>query len=112
MGTKSERRTDQRQGFVTPALIKIRGGESESKLRMNTRDISSSGLFLQGSSQIEVGTEMEVSLEIPLELLRNVKSRTASLTLNGEVVRVSGDGIAISFTEDRVPGILRPVDKS
>ena len=55
---------------------------------------------MDGTASVQTGTEMEVSLEIPLEKLRNVTSRVAKVKLHGVVVRVSEKGMALSFRDD------------
>jgi DNA-binding CsgD family transcriptional regulator len=97
----SEQRNAKRYRLEMPAEIRIRDSESEAEVSFNlkTKDISSSGVCLDGPSGVEEGTEMEVSLEIPLAKLRNVTSRVAKVQLNGVVVRVSEKGMALSFRD-------------
>jgi len=96
-----EKRVSERHGFEMPAEIRLKdeSADAEVYLNLKTRDISSSGAFLEGPAAVEVGTEMKISLEIPLEKLRNVNSRIAQVTLNGAVVRVSDRGFALSFDD-------------
>ncbi len=84
-----------------PAELKVRDSREDAEItfHLNTGDISSSGACMVGSATVEIGTEMEVSLEIPLEKLRNVTSRVAKVMLNGVVVRVSEKGLALSFRD-------------
>ena len=101
MSKVTEKRISERHGLEMPAEIRITdtSADAEVCLNLKTKDISSSGAFLKGPAAVEVGTEMKISLEIPLEKLRNVTSRVAHVTLNGAVVRVSDRGFALSFDD-------------
>ncbi len=114
MGKNSERRVEPRYGVEIPAQIRLKDNIKPDVISFNTKtkDISSSGAFLEGSILVEVGNEMEIRLEIPLQMLRNVTSRSARLTLSGEVVRVSGQGFALLFKESHNLDLLEIGNKS
>ncbi len=97
----SEKRNAVRYRLEMPAELKVRDSREDAEIRfnLNTGDISSSGACMVGVAAVEIGTEMEVSLEIPLEKLRNVTSRVAKVMLSGVVVRVSETGMALSFRD-------------
>ena len=97
----SEQRNAIRYRLEMPAELKVRDSREDAEIifNLNTGDISSSGACMVGSAAVEIGTEMEVNLEIPLEKLRNVTSRVAKVMLSGVVVRVSEKGMALSFRD-------------
>lgn len=98
----TERRGSRRYGLEMPARLSFKDNsqDAEVSLSLKTGDVSSSGACLKGSVPVEVGTEMEIRLEIPLEKLRNVTSRAARVMLTGVVVRVSGESMALSFKDE------------
>ena len=99
----SEQRKAKRYRLEMPAELRFKdeGADAEVSFNLKTRDISSSGACTVSSDRVEVGAEMEVSLEIPLEKLRYVTNRVAKVKLNGVVVRISEKGMALSFGEQR-----------
>ncbi len=113
----TERRAACRYGLEMPARLSFRDNsqEAEVSFSLKTGDVSSSGACLKGSVPVEVGTEMEIRLEIPLDKLRNVTSRAARVMLSGVVVRVSGESMALSFRDEedsREPGTGRNQDRA
>lgn len=99
MAKVSEQRNAKRYRLEMPAELRFKDTRADAEVSFNlkTRDISSSGVSTDRSAPVEVGAEMEISLEIPLEKLRNVTNRVAKVKLNGVVVRISGSGMALSF---------------
>ena len=96
-----EQRKAKRYRLEMPAELRFKdeGADAEVSINLKTRDISSSGACTIRSDRVEVGAEMEISLEIPLEKLRYVTNRVAKVKLNGVVVRISKSDMALSFGE-------------
>jgi len=87
---EKERRTEVRERITLPVLL-AGGGAGW------TRDLSSSGIFLEAHGHWEVGDRIELSVELELE------TRKIRLDCEGEVVRVEagaeGQGIGLRMLQ-------------
>jgi|SRR5450755_628617 PilZ domain len=70
MNTNQDRRTSPRIAATIPVRLKTAAGETESA---NTRDLSTNGLFLYTNRQLTKGTELELVLILPPELMWGVR---------------------------------------
>ena len=92
-----ERRQLERFDMELPAEIIKNGGDETEIIQLLTRDVSSGGAFLQTDAPLPVGTKVKMSLVLPLEQLRNIKSNKASIRVSGAVIRNTENGMAICF---------------
>ena len=95
----SEKRGSPRTSLAVPAELTFRNQENDSEVsfQVETRDVSATGICCDGAVPVEVGTEMQINLQIPLEKLRAVTDRIAQVELDGVVVRISGGKMALHF---------------
>ena len=96
----SEKRSNARYELELPISLKINYPVSSSPLRVNTENISSSGVLISTDLPLKVGTKLEIDLDIPLDAMRGVKGDKAKVALRGRVVRVSGESAALEFSEE------------
>jgi hypothetical protein len=84
-----ERRRDARVTFRTFAKLSYPAGRVFDECE--TKDVSVSGVFVEGVSGVEQGEKCDVEFHL--------NGRTSSLVLEmaGETVRVQGDGVALQF---------------
>ncbi len=95
------KRVSERFNLELPVNLKVNNPvEPRAKLKLKTRNISSTGALVSTDMPLAVGTTLEIDIDIPLEALRAMKGDKAKVALKGEVVRVSGRGTALSFDKD------------
>jgi len=94
------KRKMERFSLELPARISVASGEKEAaSLDARTSDVSAGGAFFHTDQPYPVGTEMQVDLVLPLDELKRLEGKRASIKLKGAVVRIVDDGMAISFEE-------------
>ncbi len=93
------KRAVERFELEIPVQLKFVGEEIGSQGTMNfrSRDISSTGALINPATGLEVGTVMELNLDIPLGYLGQGGGRRARVSVRGRVVRCSERGAAFSF---------------
>ena len=95
------KRKMERFSLELPAKISVVGNRDEpTSLEATTSDVSAGGAFFHTDQPYPVGTEMRVDLVIPLDELKKLQGKRASIKLKGAVIRISEDGMAISFEEE------------
>ncbi len=88
----------ERLPLELPARIFVGGERQEADfLDAVTSDISAGGAFFHTDTPLPVGTEMYVDLILPLDELKKIKGKKASIKVKGAVVRTGVGGMAISF---------------
>ena len=65
-------------------------------LTMQTRDISSNGVYLLTETPLPVGTKVKVDMILSLEELKKLGGK-ALIKTSGEVLRAESSGMAIGF---------------
>ena len=96
-----------------PLEVNIRIGpafecDPEEQECYQTINVSAGGALLRTSKPLPVGTELTIELELPLEVIQNMLTKRAKIMLNGSVVRLEDDGMAVSF--DRKYSVSPVVD--
>jgi hypothetical protein len=89
----SDKRRAQRFPMALSVAVKVdeAGGEKAVK----TKDISSSGVFLEFAAPIDIGSSLEFVLTLPAEI---TKGQAVRVKCRGKVVRIEkqhGDGTVI-----------------
>ena len=72
-------------------------GEGADCLDAVTCDICAGGAFFYTDTPLPVGTKMDVDLILPLDELKKIKGKRASIKVKGAVIRTGESGMAISF---------------
>ena len=94
------KRKMERFSLGLPAKISVVGEKDEQvPLEAITSDISAGGAFFHTERPLPVGTEMQVDLILPLGELKKLKGKRASIKVKGAVIRITKDGMAISFED-------------
>jgi hypothetical protein len=86
MNTNIDRRSGKRVAARVPVRVK---GAASVELSAETRDISSNGVFLYTQSRLTEGSELELILILPPELMSGKKSWVCC---HAEVLRVEERG--------------------
>ena len=86
MDNRSERRSQKRIPALVP--VSIRSGSNRAA-QGETRDISTSGIFLYTTSKLVEGSAIEMVLMLPAELTQGEKRW---ICCQAEVIRVEGSG--------------------
>ncbi len=73
---------------------------AEKDFKFNTSDISSGGAFFNTDKPLPVGTELRLDMVLPLDKLKKLKGKQAKIEVSGAVVRITQEGMAISFKKD------------
>ncbi len=97
----NNKRGSERFNLELPVNLRVNDpGVAKAKLKLKTRNISSTGALISTDLPLAVGTTLEIDIDIPLEALKAIKGDKAKVALKGEVVRVSGRGTALAFGTD------------
>ncbi len=85
-------------------------GDQEASHAFQTRNISSTGGYFQNEKALPLSSLVEIDLVLPLDQLKELSGNRAWIKLSGQVVRVEGNGMGVSFDEEYeiVPLDLRP----
>jgi len=96
------KRKMERFSLELPARIlvvdEVKKEEPES-LECLTCDISAGGAYFHTDQPLPVGTEMHIDLVLPLDELKKIEGKKASIKVKGAVVRIGEKGMAICFDE-------------
>jgi len=91
----------ERFSLELPARISVVDEKEEAaSVDATTSDVSAGGAFFHTDQPYPVGTEMQVDLVLPLDELKKLAGKRASIKLKGAVVRIGDNGMAISFEDD------------
>jgi c-di-GMP-binding flagellar brake protein YcgR len=95
-----ERRKLERFDLNAPARIQVEleSGRKE-ELNLTTKDVSSGGAFLYSEERVPEGANVKLEFLISMEALRSLvgEKGRVKVKVNGKVIRVDEDGIAIRF---------------
>ena len=102
MATGADKRRTQRFPIALPVNLRLteKGGAETS---VKTRDISSSGVYLEFASPMDIGSSLEFVLTLPAEITKGQAVRVKCL---GKVIRVdkgltSESSVGVAATIDR-----------
>jgi len=97
----ANKRGSERFNLELPVNLRVNDPvEKTARIKLKTENISSTGALISADLPLEVGTTLEIDIDIPLEALRTLKGDKAKVALKGEVVRISGRGTALAFGKD------------
>jgi c-di-GMP-binding flagellar brake protein YcgR len=97
----SERRAQKRTQVQVPVRVRPKSLDP-IELSAQTRDLSSSGVFLYSDSAIEPGTKLELIVMLPRELGIGTGGWTLCQASVVRVEKADGKGIGIAATFDRI----------
>ena len=101
MKNVADKRKNERFNLAVPLNLKVNNRSIEKdNFKFKTKDISSSGAFVPASMPLDEGTTIEIDIDIPLDTLKEIKGNSAKVSLKGHVIRISGQGVALSFNQD------------
>jgi hypothetical protein len=93
-----ERRSLERYELQASTEIALMASTGEVVLpHLLTRDISSSGAFVLTRVQLPVGSDVRVRFVLHSRSAGGKPQRKARVNVNGQVVRMDSDGVAIRF---------------
>lgn len=96
----AEKRRAQRFPLALPVAIRL--PEDNEQTTVRTKDISSTGVYIEFNTPLEVGSSLEFVLTLPAEI---TKGRTVRVKCKGKVVRVDqtspGNGVGVAATIER-----------
>ena len=93
----AENRSLERFDFGLEAFVSVSNdSDKPDSLAMQTRDISSSGVYLLTETSLPVGTKVKVDMILSLDELKKLGGK-ALIKTSGEVLRTESGGMAISF---------------
>lgn len=98
----ADKRRAQRFPMALPVAVKLNelgGGETAVK----TKDISSSGVYLEFGTPVDVGSSLEFVLTLPAEI---TKGQSVRVKCRGKVVRVEKHG-----TDGMVVGAAATIER-
>lgn len=105
----TERRLVQRYELSLPVLVCVSRPKPPQFYTAHLRDISTAGVYFRADQSLPVGTELELTLSLPVEVTRGFK---VLVRASGKVVRLdepAGDkqGFGVAAVIERYD-IIRP----
>ncbi len=99
----NDKRRAQRFPMALPVKLKVEELDGAEFEAIQTRDVSSGGIYFEYESHLEVGTSLEFVLTLPGEI---TKGSSVRIRCMGKVVRVDktseqGDHVGIAATIER-----------
>ena len=95
----AEKRRAQRFPITLPVAVRL--SQESPPASVQTKDISSSGVYLEFSTPMDVGSALEFILALPPEI---TQGQAVRVRCKGKVVRVDhsrADGIGVAATIER-----------
>ena len=101
MANGADKRRSQRFPIALPVDLRLKE-EGSAETPVKTRDISSSGVYLEFSTPLDLGSSLEFVLTLPAEITKGQAVRVKCL---GKVIRVdkglTADSVGVAATIDR-----------
>ena len=94
--SEKDRRKFERVEVDTQAVVEFEG--QDVWLKLNLRDISDGGAFIETSQPLREGESLKVEVEIPSEAISELKKADPTLKGSGKIIRTESGGIAVSFS--------------
>ena len=95
-----ERRKLERYKLRVPATIEVADASGQrDTLRLETKDISADGAFIESLEQIDEGMHLKLEIVLSVDRLRELigAEKKVGLRLEGTVIRKDPSGIAVLF---------------
>jgi len=67
---------------------------------LHTQHISSGGALVRTNHLQPLGTNVEVTLILPLDRLKKINSNLVNVNISGQVIRLEDDGMVIGFEKN------------
>ena len=100
----AENRSVERFDLDLKAFVSVSDDTNESNsLTMQTRDISTNGVYLLTENPLPIGTKVKVDMVLSLDELKKLGGK-ALIKTSGEVLRTESGGMAVCF--DRYSRIM------
>ena len=97
----TENRLMERFPMELPVKITaVKENRKERIFESTTQDISSGGAFIKTNQPLDMDTEVEMDLVLPLDQLKRMKGKKVRIKVSGLVVRSGENGMSICFDED------------
>ncbi len=103
-----DKREFERFELAFPATVVT--GEKEHKLQLHTKDISAGGVFLNTEEPLKEGTKVTLEIVISNETLKKLTGYESCIKVGGTVVRSEGEGIAVSFNDQKIMPLRSMMD--
>ena len=95
-----ERRQFERFPLTLPARMEPIGLDRKQVFELKTRDISSSGAFINTAEQFSEGERFKLNLVASSEKIKKLTGAKSLIECEGSVIRSTPSGVAISFDTD------------
>ena len=93
----AENRRVERFDLDLKAFVSVSGDTNQSNsLTMQTRDISTNGVYLLTENPLPIGTKVKVDMILSLDELKKLGGK-ALIKTSGEVLRTESGGMAVCF---------------
>lgn len=102
MATGADKRRSQRFPIALPVDLKVTE-KSGGDVSVKTRDISSSGVYLEFSTPMDIGSSLEFVLTLPAEI---TKGQAVRVKCMGKVIRVDK-----GLTAENSVGVAATIDR-
>jgi hypothetical protein len=95
----NEKRKVERFDLHVETILQVKDeGLIDSNQRLISRDISSDGVFLETTSPLPVGTEVDLNFLLSLNKLNSyLKNKVVNISTSGKVIRTDEQGFAVRF---------------
>ncbi|MGE4505359.1 MAG: LuxR C-terminal-related transcriptional regulator [Desulfovibrionaceae bacterium] len=98
MGKPKGDRRAERFDLELPAQISVTSSHGHQQLvDLLTRDVCAGGAFLSSDNPLPPGTEVELTVTVPLDHISGLGGRKTKVRAMGEVVRNAEGGMAVKF---------------
>src|SRR5579863_4661408 len=106
MSIMTERRTARRYDLSLPVIIRVPAERLPDSQKGKTRDVSTRGLYFDLDQDLEAGSELDITLTLPAEVMHGVEVIVRELGKDGRVERRMEDGSA----SRSVPAVIERYD--
>lgn len=115
MTPKKERRTQTRYPIVLPVKLTLAEKGKTIEEPITTENVSSKGALIKTDQNLPLGTDVDLTLELPLDQLKQLDAEFINLNITGQVIRQEKKGMVIEFDNHcqiSRPGELSPSDNN
>lgn len=98
MSAENERRAQTRYSIVLPVKLTItRKGDGVH--RVATQNVSAGGALIQTDQTLPLGADVDLTLELPVDQLRDLDTDYINVNITGQVIREDQKGLIIEFDD-------------
>jgi hypothetical protein len=95
-----DRRQFERFSLTLPARMETITSGKKQVFELKTRDISSSGAFINTAEQFSEGERFKLNLVASSEKIKKLTGAKSLIECEGNIIRSTPAGVAISFDKD------------